>query len=150
MISNSKSDLLNFERLNGPLITKSLERDLKYSDESVSFGAFGTRIISKENIERLNSLGLAYHSIVQSLIEKDFEVRSFFMNNKIWSMAIFSQNDDQTKVDYRAYNLDNPNRMVPFKFEEEEENKIRIFMKMANLDTGSIDFIVTKQGETVF
>lgn len=43
-------------------------------------------------------------------------------------MAIFSQNDDQTKVDFRNYNINKPNRNVPFMLPNELESKIKLLM----------------------
>ncbi|WP_447951551.1 grasp-with-spasm system ATP-grasp peptide maturase [Chryseobacterium koreense] len=54
-------------------------------------------------------------SFFQEKIEKEFEIRSFYLHGKIWSMAIFSQNDKQTQLDFRNYNYQKPNRFVPYK-----------------------------------
>ena len=51
---------------------------------------------------------------VQEYIEKQFEIRVFFFNEMLFSMAIFSQNDMKTKVDFRNYNSERPNRCIPF------------------------------------
>lgn len=60
-------------------------------------------------------------------------------------MAIFSQNDNKTSVDFRNYNLKKPNRVVPYKLPSYIENKLLKFAKSADLDTGSFDLIVTKK-----
>lgn len=80
-------------------------------------------------------------SFFQEKIEKDFEIRVFFLNGKCWSMAIFSQNDNQTKIDFRKYNLEKPNRNVRYNLPLEIEKKIISLMKILNLNCGSIDFI---------
>lgn len=77
----------------------------------------------------------------QQKIEKDFEIRAFYLNEKIWSMAIFSQNDDQTKVDYRKYNKKVPNRNVRYNLPKDIEDKIKIIMNKLDLTSGSLDFI---------
>jgi len=56
-------------------------------------------------------------------------------------MAIFSQNDEQTKTDFRVYNYDKPNRCVPFKLPVEIENKLNKLMKILDFESGSIDII---------
>jgi hypothetical protein len=43
-----------------------------------------------------------FHFIFQEKIDKDFEIRSFYLNGKLWSTAILSQNDEQTKIDHRS------------------------------------------------
>ncbi|OCA70167.1 grasp-with-spasm system ATP-grasp peptide maturase [Chryseobacterium arthrosphaerae] len=77
----------------------------------------------------------------QEKIEKDYEIRSFYLNGKIWSMAIFSQNDDQTKVDFRKYNDKKPNRKVPYRLPKNIEQKIHLLMQSLDLNSGSLDFI---------
>lgn len=82
-----------------------------------------------------------YPSFFQEKIEKDFEIRSFYLNGKIWSFAIFSQNDEQTKVDYRKYNKTKPNRNVSYNLPKEIEEKIDVLMKSFDLNCGSLDFM---------
>jgi glutathione synthase/RimK-type ligase-like ATP-grasp enzyme len=65
-------------------------------------------------------------------------------------MAIFSQNDEKTIVDWRNYNHDRPNRKIPFKLPLEVENNIRKFIKASGLNTGAIDMVVTKGRKYVF
>ncbi len=58
-------------------------------------------------------------------------------------MAIFSQNDPQTKYDFREYNDDYPNTTVPYKIPEELEDKLIKLAGLFNLKTGSFDLIKT-------
>lgn len=83
-------------------------------------------------------------SFFQEKIEKDYEIRSFYLNGKIWSFAIFSQKDEQTKIDFRRYNLKNPNRNVRYNLPLEIESKIHVLMKTLDLNCGSIDFLKSK------
>lgn len=106
-----------------------------------------------ENITK-DATGMMYTSIVkkhlknrffitffQEKIEKDFEIRSFYLNGKIWSTAIFSQNDAQTKIDFRKYNHQKPNRNVPYQLPKNIEEKIHLLMLSLDLNCGSLDFI---------
>lgn len=77
----------------------------------------------------------------QKNIKKDFEIRSFYLDGKIWSMAIFSQNDEQTKTDFRKYNLKKPNRNVRYNLPKDIEHKIQLLMQSLDLNCGSLDFI---------
>lgn len=72
------------------------------------------------------------------------------MKGKFYSMAIFSQNDNQTSVDFRNYNYNKPNRKVPFQLPMEIEKKLDILMKKLDFNSGSIDMIVTVENEYVF
>lgn len=102
--------------------------------------------------EHLN--GIMYTSIVdeqedgnffitffQEKIEKDFEIRSFYLNGKISSTAIMSQNDEQTKIDFRNYNLKTPNRNVRYNLPGPIEDKVHLLMQSLDLNCGSLDFI---------
>lgn len=110
---------------------------------------------------RKNSAGFMFTSVVgehesedffitffQEKIEKDFEIRTFYLNGKCWSMAIFSQNDEQTRIDFRKYNTAKPNRNVPFQLPLHIEEKIPHLMHSLDLNSGSIDFI--KKGDTYY
>ena len=80
----------------------------------------------------------------QKLIEKEYEVRAFYIDKKIYSMAIFSQQNNSTKLDFRRNSLI-PNRTVPYRLPNEICKKIRLLMDELSLNTGSIDLIKTKE-----
>ncbi|MDQ1858521.1 grasp-with-spasm system ATP-grasp peptide maturase [Chryseobacterium sp. WLY505] len=84
----------------------------------------------------------------QVKIEKDFEIRTFYFNGNCWSMAIFSQNDEETKIDFRKYNKKNPNRNSPYMLPRHIEEKINLLMKILDINCGSLDFI--KKGEKYY
>ncbi|MEM6719216.1 MAG: grasp-with-spasm system ATP-grasp peptide maturase [Bacteroidota bacterium] len=91
-----------------------------------------------------------FPSLVQHYIEKRYELRIFYMHRKFWAMAIFSQNDDTTAVDFRNYNDKKPNRNVPFTVPIHIQQKIIALMEKLDLNCGSIDMIVTPQLEFIF
>jgi ATP-GRASP peptide maturase of grasp-with-spasm system len=87
-------------------------------------------------------------SFFQKKIEKDFEIRSFYLDGKIYSTAIISQNDEQTKIDFRKYNLEKPNRNVRYNLPKDIEEKIHQLMQSLDINCGSIDFI--KSGDKYY
>jgi ATP-GRASP peptide maturase of grasp-with-spasm system len=89
-------------------------------------------------------------SLFQELVEKKYEIRAVYFNKQIFAMAIFSQKDPQTSIDFRKYNYRLPNRTVPFIFPKNFEKKIHLFMKRAALNSGSLDIIYTTNNEFVF
>lgn len=108
-----------------------------------------------------NSNGMMFTSVVeeyenenffptffQDKIEKDFEIRTFYLNGKCWSIAIFSQNDEQTKVDFRNYNYEKRNKNVRYNLPKEIEEKVDQLMKILDLNCGSLDFM--KSGEKYY
>lgn len=91
-----------------------------------------------------------FPSLVMSLVEKSFEIRSFYLDGEFYSMAIFSQMNKQTSVDFRKYSSELPNKNEPFKLPDEIEKKLDKLYRRLNLNTGSADFMVDKEGNYVF
>lgn len=89
-------------------------------------------------------------SLFQSKVDKKYEIRSFYLKGKFYSMAIFSQNDKQTEVDFRRYNDFVPNRTIPYKLPKEIEIKLTKLAANFGLETGSFDLIKTKENEYIF
>jgi ATP-GRASP peptide maturase of grasp-with-spasm system len=81
-------------------------------------------------------------SFVQEKIDKQFDVRVFFLDGTCYAMAILSQSDPQTRVDFRKYNYEKPNRTVPFKLPAEIETKLKALFAELDLNTGSVDLVV--------
>jgi hypothetical protein len=89
-------------------------------------------------------------SLFQERIEKDYELRIFYLAGECYGMAIFSQNDPQTRDDFRHYNRVRPNRMVPLRLGAGLEERLRALMADLALETGSIDLLQAKDGREVF
>lgn len=103
----------------------------------------------KINLEKIETNSFAV-SLVQNYIEKKYELRVFYFEKLFYTMAIFSQNDSKTSVDFRNYNKEKPNRTVPYKLPYEVEQKLINLMDKLDLNCGSIDMIVEKNNEYVF
>lgn len=103
----------------------------------------------KINLEKIETDNFAL-SLIQNYIEKKYELRIFYLEKSCYTMAIFSQNDSQTAVDFRSYNKVKPNRTVPYKLPYEIEQKLIHLMDKLDLNCGSIDMIVDKNNEYVF
>ena len=91
-----------------------------------------------------------FPSKFQELIDKKYELRVFYLLGTFYSMAIFSQLDKKTQIDFRNYNYEKPNRVVPYILPDFMEIKLRKLMQILNLDSASIDLIVTKNDDYVF
>lgn len=91
-----------------------------------------------------------YPSLFQENIDKKYELRIFFLNDKTYTMAIFSQKNDKTKTDFRKYDTTNPNRTVPFKLPKDIDDKVKLFMKKLGRNCGSIDMLVSQENEYYF
>ncbi|HMU05851.1 MAG TPA: hypothetical protein PJ990_19590, partial [Saprospiraceae bacterium] len=91
-----------------------------------------------------------YPSLFQEYIDKKFEIRSFFIGEKFFHCAMFTQNDDVTKVDFRRFSQDSFTRRIVYNMPKETEDKLRKLVKHYQLSSGSIDSIYTKAGEIYF
>lgn len=127
----------------GKTIVKSITGNviLQNLTESTD-GIMYTAVVDKKNSKDF------FISFFQEKIEKDFEIRTFYLEEKIWSIAIFSQKDQQTQLDLRKYNTENPNRNVRYLLPKSVEEKICKLMKELDLNCGSIDFI--KSGDKFY
>lgn len=91
-----------------------------------------------------------FPSLFQRKIDKQYEIRVFHIDGVNYAMALFSQKNLQTKVDFRRYDYENPNRTIPFSLPHEINIKINTLMVKLGLDTGSIDMLVDKDGHFYF
>lgn len=82
--------------------------------------------------------------LVQQYIPKELEIRSFYLGGVFYNAAIISQNDKKTICDFRNYNYEIPNRIIPVELPVLLEQKLSNLMKILNMDTGSIDIIFYK------
>ena len=122
----------------GETITKSITGNVIIESlHAESDGIMYTSVINEKDNESF------LISFFQEKIEKDFEIRSFYLEGRIWSMAIFSQNDAQTKTDFRKYNTEKPNRNIRYKLPDHLEEKVIRLMEALDLNCGSLDFIMS-------
>jgi ATP-GRASP peptide maturase of grasp-with-spasm system len=132
-------------RTNQEVISKAISEAIFFYDEKLGAIQAYTNTVEGE-IKTLPKIP----SLFQQQIKKKYELRIFFLNGKSYAMAIFSQQDKQTEVDFRKYNREKPNRTVPYKLPREIEQKIIHFMDEIKLTSGSIDMIVDVNNRFTF
>ena len=148
LVTNQKTALLDFYDEHGEIIVKCItDPDVFPQDERVVFSTF-TNIFEKAHIDSLPER--FFPVLVQKKIEKAWEIRSFYLDGACYSMAIFSQSNERTQLDFRHYDHQNPNRNLPFRLGEELENRISELMDALSLNTGSLDLIRGVDGRTYF
>jgi glutathione synthase/RimK-type ligase-like ATP-grasp enzyme len=89
-------------------------------------------------------------SLIQRKIDKKYEIRVFYLMGNMYSMAIMSQNKNETEIDFRNYQNQNPNRTLSYELPDEINKKIIKLMDVLKLNSGSIDFIYNTNNEYVF
>ena len=148
-ISNSKSSL-KAAIADTPSITKPITDGLYLFDhEEINTGYFSyTEALGEGELDQLPDR--LSPSLVQEQILKRMDLRVFFLEGRCYAMAIFSQRDEQTRVDFRRYNYRKPNRAVPYRLPHHLEAKIVRLFAALKLNTGSVDFIVDQKGRFFF
>lgn len=146
LITTDKQELLSFfNKHNQNIITKSISQNIHVEEGNTIIAAY------TEEITNIDSVPDSFEiSLFQQKIDKKYELRIFYLKGDFYAMAIFSQLDNQTKVDFRKYNDQKPNRTVPFKLPNDIKNKLKNLMDECKLDTGSIDMIVDQNNNYYF
>ena len=148
LITSSKKDLLGFfHRCNSKIITKCIGNVVSFDSNKNSYSTYTVTVSENDILDGADSFSC---SLFQEFLDKDVEIRSFLLADRLYSMAIFSTFHKKTKVDFRRYPNDKPNRNIPFKLPEEIEKKLLEFAKVLKYNNGSFDLILTKEGKYVF
>ncbi|MCF6298039.1 MAG: grasp-with-spasm system ATP-grasp peptide maturase [Flavobacteriaceae bacterium] len=148
LVTTQKLELIEFHKSNEFIITKDIRYPINISLGENYMSSNGTTVINHEMVMSLDAVFTP--TLVQEGIGKLYEIRTFFFMDLLFSMAIFSQNDSKTKIDYRNYNEEKPNRNIPINLPIKIKNKLKRFIKKSGLNTGSIDIIYSKEKEYVF
>jgi len=143
VVCTDKNTLTDFYlRHNGNVITKPIG-----DPKSFFYHGFHT-FTSKVNPEALpDSFAL---SLFQEMVPKFVELRIFYFNKTFYGSAIFSQSNERTKIDFKNYSDEKPNRVVPFKVPLSVSKKLEMLMEKLDLNSGSIDMILTPDDRYVF
>lgn len=134
-----------FEENNNLIISKSIGEGKHIAFNNRNYPFFTQIIKSLEGIPIRFS-----PSMFQQYIDKKYELRAFFLDDKIDTMVIFSQNNEKTKVDFRNYDMEKPNRVGRYQLPQCIEEKIIELMRKIGLNTGSIDIIKSVDNDYYF
>jgi ATP-GRASP peptide maturase of grasp-with-spasm system len=157
IVTNEFAALQNFAGKHKQIITKTLASNAFGCSFELGIMVrigMGTILLNEEDIK---AHGVMWHktdlplpAFYQQYIEKRLELRIFCLGNTFYTMAIFSQANEHTRIDFRNYDPERPNRCVPYTLPEIVSVKLKAFMKSAGMQSGSIDMILTPEGEYVF
>lgn len=137
-----KTFILNsFENFNfkDSLITKPINENPYISINSDTFMSLLTTEIKNRDYKSFGN------SLIQEKIEKKYEIRTFYLEGDTFSMAIFSQLNEKTKIDFRNYDKKKPNRTIPYILPNDVKNNLTVFMNKIGLNSGSVDIIVDNE-----
>jgi ATP-GRASP peptide maturase of grasp-with-spasm system len=147
IITGEKSEALEFARHHNSMITKGISEGFSMEIENYNF-YLHTILIEQKDIQLLPEKFLPV--LLQENLDKKYELRIFYLDGQCYSSVIFSQNDPKTKIDFRNYNQERPNRVCPYKLPVEVAKRINRLMKHLKMRTGSIDVVITKKNRYVF
>jgi hypothetical protein len=145
---HSKVALQQFKQQHRAIITKALADATEIAHAGMVSTGYRCQLVTQDMID-----AMAEHfapSLVQAHIEKQFEIRVFYLAGDCYAMAIFSQSNPLTQLDFRHYDRQRPNRYVPYLLPPPVAQKITALMHRLELNTGSIDLIYSTAGEYVF
>lgn len=147
LASNDKEEVEHFLKEHGKVIVKNIAQAAFIQQQitndrqlNIDFDNF---IVDENNREAILKESFEF-TLFQKYVNKRLELRIFFLEGQFFTSAIFSQSNELTKVDYRNYDSKRPNRVVPFNLPDSIKKKILRFMKVSDMNCGSIDMIYTE------
>jgi ATP-GRASP peptide maturase of grasp-with-spasm system len=147
IVTNSKRSLQEFKDRHGRVVTKCVGDVTRLQHRGKHYVMY-TAEITQEVLDAAPET--FFPSLAQEYLAKAYELRTFYLDGRCWTMAIFSQLDRRTELDFRHYDKTRPNRTVPYRLEPTSEQAVARFMGEMGLTTGSIDLVRTIDGRTVF
>lgn len=145
-VANNIKDITAWAH-NNTYITKALSDGIYFATTQNAYYTY-TEKIDYNYATNLNRRFCC--SLLQEQIKKKYEVRAFYLNGDFFSMAIFSQANSKTYIDFRKYDAKLPNRYVPYKLPNKIECKLKEIMDDLKLNTGSVDLIVDENNTYYF
>lgn len=142
IFTNEKKELIKFKEKYSRVITKSIDNSYPLNDKE-RYVMFYTKEITEIHIQALPNYFEG--SFFQEYIEKKIEIRVFYLNEKIYSMAIMIPNDE---IDHRK--ISRELRKVPYQLQSEIEDKIKQLMQDLDLNTASIDLMCDAEDNIYF
>lgn len=149
ILSVCPDEIRKFLNQQGSCISKSIQdmMGLKTNNDYTFFTGKTVRVEKDEICSKGH-----WYSLFQKEIKKKYELRIFYFMGKMFTMAIFSQMDKDSELDFRNVDVNgnHPNRMVPFNLPKKAANKIHKLMNNLKLESGSIDIIVNNTNDYFF
>lgn len=148
LISNDPDEVMAFFQACGnQMIYKLMTPIFVQDEEGNPYGIYTTLITPTAMAEQLPSIRLA-PCMFQELVTKSYELRVNVIGDHVWAAAIYSQEMDETTLDYR---LDTDGcRHAPVLLPPDLEQKCLALNRRLGLRMSNLDLIYTPEGEYVF
>lgn len=145
-VTTNKKDVVDFIHFHSHIITKSLYNAKVFHPWSSSYKMFTNRI-TDDDIKNLPESFAP--SLIQEEIIKEYDIRAFYLDGDMFSMAILPDSSSFYDVDYRQYDLSKL-RLLPIDLDDKIKGQLRAFMKIMGLMVGCIDLIKSVNGHIYF
>ncbi|WP_129714765.1 grasp-with-spasm system ATP-grasp peptide maturase [Pedobacter sp. SYP-B3415] len=139
LVTGCKNEVMRFFEEEKSIISKPFNSPFSVQDEEDFSHMAYTSMIDQTDIEALPERFIP--TFFQQAVAKAYEIRVFYLNGKFYSMAIFSQNNANTNIDFRNYDRDKPNRLAPYRLEKAYESKLQKMLEAYGLNCASFDII---------
>ncbi len=148
IVTSYKSALLDFYYREKSIISKPINAPFKmFDDDNFAHLAYTAEI----DLADINGLPEKFiPTFFQRKIIKEYEIRAFYLNGTFYAMAIFSQKNKNTNVDFRNYDLVNPNRLTPYQFPKYYEEKLKTLLDAFGLNCASFDVVYSKEDKQYY
>lgn len=146
IVTNNPEEATKFiGTFHGPIVVKPLSRG--YIDDSDQPGAIYTNLVEPENLKQIHQIQYA-PSLFQEYVPKDVELRITVVGNEIFAAEIHSQQNKETRHDWRRDALTLEHREHPLP--DDIKLKCIQLTKAFDLEFGAIDMILTPDGRYIF
>lgn len=149
LITADVDEVRRFKAKHGAIVSKAASDGIICPMGDRSFAVY-TSDVPDELLEGDAPWRGGFPSLFQERLHKRYEIRSFYLNGRIDSMAMFSQHHEETSVDFRRYQYDAPTRSVPYLLPSSIADALDALMRALRLQTGSIDLVRTVDDRFVF
>lgn len=145
LISNDPDEVRAFARdARVPVVYKTLHAPFLADTPQAIF----TSVVGEEHLAQIDLIRRS-GGIFQAYVEKAFELRVIVVGEQIFAAEIRSQEEDGSKIDWRAADAHKLTHK-PHILDADVEKKVRRLIRDFGLVYGALDMIVTPDGRTVF
>jgi hypothetical protein len=88
--------------------------------------------------------------ILQEFVKKAFDVRVTIVDHDLFACRIHSQADESTSLDFRTAGYMSKMKHEPIELSSDLRNRLLTFMRLMEIDFGSLDLVETTDGEFYF
>ena len=127
LVTSSKKELINFQIRNTEIICKAAYENISHIKTAKGYLKQYVSLVNDEFIKNLPET--FFLSLFQKRIQKEYEVKCFFIKGQFYSMAIFNE-----KLDLKEYSENQ--KCVPFELPSKEKKSLLTLIDGNNLNIG--------------